>query len=61
MSYAGFLLGPILIGSARTVVGLPTALAIPVALALFVCAGAVALRPPATLPSPTPDSHITAG
>jgi MFS family permease len=44
MGYAGFLLGPVLIGSARTVVGLPTALAIPVVLSLFVAASATALR-----------------
>jgi predicted MFS family arabinose efflux permease len=61
MGYAGFLLGPILIGSARTVVGLPTALAIPVVLALFVAVSATALRQPATLPSPEPGSRLTAG
>jgi len=61
MGYAGFLLGPVLIGSARTVVGLPTALAIPVVLALFVAVSAVALRQPATLPRPGPVSPVTTG
>ncbi len=45
IGYLGFLLGPILIGAASTVVGLPRALAIPVVLALFVAASATALRP----------------
>jgi MFS family permease len=44
VGYLGFLLGPILIGAASTVVGLPQALAIPVVLALFVAASATALR-----------------
>jgi fucose permease len=46
LGYAGFVIGPILIGSASTVVGLPTALAIPALLVLFVAAAASALRPP---------------
>ena len=46
LGYLGFLLGPILIGAASTVVGLPAALAIPAVLALFVSFGARALRPP---------------
>jgi MFS family permease len=46
IGYAGFVLGPILIGSASTVVGLPAALGIPAVLALFVAAGATILRPP---------------
>jgi fucose permease len=46
LGYAGFVIGPILIGSASTVVGLPTALAIPAVLVLFVAAAASALRPP---------------
>jgi predicted MFS family arabinose efflux permease len=45
MGYAGFLAGPVLIGGAATLVGLPVALGIPVVLALFVAASAVALRP----------------
>ncbi len=45
IGYLGFVLGPILIGAASTVVGLPKALAIPVVLALFVAAGATVLRP----------------
>jgi len=45
LGYLGFLLGPILIGAASTVVGLPAALAIPAVLALFVSLGAGALRP----------------
>jgi predicted MFS family arabinose efflux permease len=44
LGYLGFLLGPVLIGAASTVVGLPGALAIPVVLALFVAATAPALR-----------------
>lgn len=40
IGYLGFLLGPILVGAASTVVGLPAALAIPAALALFVSLGA---------------------
>ncbi|MEU0563189.1 MFS transporter [Dactylosporangium sp. NPDC006015] len=47
LGYLGFLLGPVLIGAASTVVGLPGALAIPVLLALFVAATAPALRPAA--------------
>jgi MFS family permease len=46
IGYAGFLLGPILIGAAATVVGLPAALWIPVVLALFVAASAGAMRVP---------------
>jgi MFS family permease len=46
IGYLGFLLGPILIGAAATVVGLPTALSIPVVLAMFVAASATAMRPP---------------
>lgn len=46
IGYLGFLLGPILIGAASTVVGLPRALIIPAVLALLVAAGATALRPP---------------
>ncbi|WP_425719316.1 MFS transporter [Micromonospora sp. DT233] len=46
IGYLGFLLGPILIGAAATVVGLPLALWIPVVLAVFVAAGATALRVP---------------
>jgi predicted MFS family arabinose efflux permease len=45
IGYVGFVLGPILIGSASTVVGLAKALAIPAFLALFVAASAAALRP----------------
>ncbi|MEU4423095.1 MFS transporter [Actinoplanes sp. NPDC024001] len=44
IGYAGFLLGPILIGAVATVVGLPAALWIPVVLALFVAASAGAMR-----------------
>ncbi|MET7424587.1 MFS transporter [Dactylosporangium sp. NPDC005555] len=45
LGYLGFLLGPVLIGAASTVAGLPGALAIPVVLSLFVAASATALRP----------------
>ncbi|XVU29511.1 MFS transporter [Actinoplanes sp. CA-054009] len=44
IGYLGFLLGPVLIGAAATVVGLPVALGIPVLLAVFVAASAPALR-----------------
>ncbi|MDI6104733.1 MFS transporter [Actinoplanes sp. NEAU-A12] len=50
IGYVGFLLGPIAIGAAATVVGLATALWIPVVLAAFVAASAGAItasaRPP---------------
>jgi MFS family permease len=46
IGYLGFLLGPILIGATATVTGLRPALWIPVVLALFVAAGAGALRAP---------------
>jgi fucose permease len=45
LGYAGFLIGPILIGTASTVVGLPRALEIPALLVLLVAVGATALRP----------------
>jgi predicted MFS family arabinose efflux permease len=45
MGYAGFLIGPILIGGASTIVGLPQALGIPSLLVLLVAVGAFALRP----------------
>ncbi|MDG6107770.1 MFS transporter [Dactylosporangium aurantiacum] len=45
LGYLGFLLGPVLIGAASRVAGLPGALAIPVLLSLFVAATATALRP----------------
>jgi predicted MFS family arabinose efflux permease len=57
IAYVGFVLGPILIGAASTFVGLPRALAIPVVLALFVAAGAPALRSPR--PGPLPDTGGT--
>jgi MFS family permease len=56
IGYAGFLLGPILIGAAATVVGLPTALWIPVVLAGFVAACAGAMRVPPGVPRPAPVS-----
>jgi predicted MFS family arabinose efflux permease len=52
IGYLGFLLGPILIGSASTVVGLPRALAIPAVLALFVSLSAGVLRPAAAAAEP---------
>ncbi|MGC9669651.1 MFS transporter [Planosporangium sp. 12N6] len=45
IAYLGFVLGPILIGAASTVVGLPAALGIPVVLALVMSASAGVLRP----------------
>jgi predicted MFS family arabinose efflux permease len=44
IGYLGFLLGPIAIGAAATVVGLTTALWIPVALAVFVALSAGSIR-----------------
>lgn len=49
LGYAGFVIGPILIGGASTVVGLPWALGIPALLVLFVAAAATALRPPVSI------------
>ncbi len=46
IGYVGFLLGPILIGAASSIVGLPGALTIPALLAIFVAASATVLRPP---------------
>ncbi|MEU8038505.1 MFS transporter [Streptosporangium sp. NPDC049078] len=47
LGYVGFLSGPVLIGGAAELVGLPRALAIPALLALFVALAARALRAPA--------------
>jgi fucose permease len=49
LGYAGFVIGPILIGGASTVVGLPIALAVPALLVLFVAAAASALRSPVSM------------
>jgi MFS family permease len=46
LGYVGFLIGPIVIGSVSTFIGLPGALAIPALLVLFVALGASALRSP---------------
>jgi MFS family permease len=46
LGYAGFLIGPIVVGSVSTFTGLPTALGIPALLVLLVALGASALRPP---------------
>jgi predicted MFS family arabinose efflux permease len=54
LGYLGFLSGPVLIGGAAELLGLPRALAIPAALALFVAFAATALRPagpPAEVPA----------
>lgn len=45
LGFLGFIVGPILIGGAAELVGLPAALAIPVVLVLAVAAAASALRP----------------
>ncbi|MGP2436183.1 MFS transporter [Streptomyces sp. JW3] len=45
LGYAGFLVGPIVVGSVSTVTGLPTALAVPALLVLCVAVGARALSP----------------
>lgn len=45
LGFLGFVVGPVVIGGAAELVGLPTALAIPAVLALFVAAAAPALRP----------------
>lgn len=46
LGFLGFLIGPVIIGAAATALNLPTALAIPAILALFVAATAPALHPP---------------
>ncbi|WP_436761564.1 MFS transporter [Streptosporangium sp. V21-05] len=46
LGYVGFLSGPVLIGGAAELIGLPRALAIPALLALFVALAARALRSP---------------
>lgn len=45
LGYAGLMLGPVIIGGAAELVGLPAALGIPVLLCLFMSASAVSLRP----------------
>jgi fucose permease len=45
LGFIGFLVGPVVIGGAANVVGLPAALGIPAVLALFVASTATALRP----------------
>jgi MFS family permease len=45
LGWAGFLVGPIVIGGVAQLIGLAAALAIPVVLALFVASSAIALRP----------------
>jgi predicted MFS family arabinose efflux permease len=55
MGFLGFVAGPVMIGAAAQVFGLPRALLIPAALALFVAAAAPALRPrAAALPAVSP-------
>ena len=51
LGFLGFVLGPILIGAAAELVGLPAALLIPAVLALFVALAATALRQPRLAPS----------
>lgn len=45
LGYAGLMLGPVIIGGAAELVGLPAALGIPVLLCPFMAASAVSLRP----------------
>jgi fucose permease len=45
MGFLGFVVGPVLIGGAAQLIGLPRALLIPAVLALFVAGTATALRP----------------
>ncbi|MFI6317416.1 MFS transporter [Nonomuraea sp. NPDC050556] len=47
LGYAGLMLGPVIIGGAAELVGLPAALTIPVLLCLFMAASAVSLKPSA--------------
>jgi predicted MFS family arabinose efflux permease len=54
LGYAGFLTGPVLIGAAAALFGLPWALSIPVLLALFVAVTAYALRPRPSTATPSP-------
>lgn len=57
LGFLGFIIGPILIGGASSLVGLPAALAIPVVLVLAVAVAAPALRPARQSPAqPSPAS-----
>lgn len=57
LGYAGLMLGPVIIGGAAELIGLPAALAIPVALCLFMSVSAISLRPTHPDPiSPSPQS-----
>jgi predicted MFS family arabinose efflux permease len=51
IGFLGFVVGPVVIGGAAQLVGLPRALLIPAVLALFVAAAAPALRPASARPS----------
>ncbi|MFC4591541.1 MFS transporter [Sphaerisporangium corydalis] len=59
LGYLGFLTGPVLIGAAAEVLGLPRALAIPAMLALFVALAARALRAAPTSATPEPQHPAT--
>jgi predicted MFS family arabinose efflux permease len=50
LGFLGFVVGPVVIGGAAQVFGLPRALAVPAVLALFVAGAASALRPQASDP-----------
>lgn len=50
LGYVGFLIGPIIIGSVSTFVGLPLALGLPALLVFLVALGASALRPAGRTP-----------
>ncbi|MFJ6835510.1 MFS transporter [Streptomyces sp. NPDC091209] len=52
LGYVGFLVGPLVIGSVSTLVGLPLALGLPALLVFFVALGAPALRPAKQTPAP---------
>lgn len=52
IGYTGLVVGPVVIGATATLTGLPTALAIPAALAAFTAACATALTPDGHRPQP---------
>ncbi|SDG74171.1 Fucose permease [Sinosporangium album] len=52
LGYSGLMLGPVIIGGAAELTGLPVALGIPVVLCVFMSASAVSLRPRPRVPVP---------
>ncbi|GHJ48245.1 MFS transporter [Catellatospora sp. TT07R-123] len=54
LGFLGFVVGPIVIGAAAEVTGLPAALSVPAVLALLVAASAAVLQPRPAPPQPSP-------